>query len=107
MTREQYQQACAELDAALRREVRAQTLLREQNAQLRDLGNLNTSLETEKDERLTDTVQVREPNCLILEYFKPEAECIFQGTSSSFLRNGPCDSALRRSLSCLFCTCRV
>ena len=59
--REKLDQVCVELDHALRREQRAQELLREQSQQLNDLGtrvDLHTTIEHEKDASLTDAVQV-------------------------------------------------
>ena len=59
--REQLDQVCTELDHALRREQRAQELLREQSHQLNDLGSkvdLHTTIDLEKDASLTDAVQV-------------------------------------------------
>ena len=59
--REKLDQAYLELDHALRREQRAQQLLKEQSEQLNELGSkvdFHTSAEMQKDATLTDAVQV-------------------------------------------------
>ena len=59
--REKLDQAYLELDHALRREQRAQQLLKEQGEQLNELGSkvdFHTSAEMQKDATLTDAVQV-------------------------------------------------
>ena len=60
--REKLDQAYLELDHALRREQRAQQLLKEQGEQLNELGSkvdFHASAEMQKDATLTDAVQVR------------------------------------------------
>ncbi len=59
--RDKLESVCRELDHALRREQRAQQLLREQSQQLNDLGlkvDLHTTQTLEKEATLTDAVQV-------------------------------------------------
>ena len=61
MPREKLDQAYLELDHALRREQRAQQLLKEQSEQLNELGSkvdFQASAEMAKDATLTDAVQV-------------------------------------------------